>query len=62
LLYEFDDGTKKKADIKPFFNSEVFEPLKDINLFHNIKTHGYFVSWLHETVDLSADTLWHIGN
>lgn len=41
LLCEFDDGTKKKADIKPFLNSEVFEPLKDINLFHNIKTNGY---------------------
>lgn len=57
----FDDGSIKTADIKPYLNSEAFRPLRDIMIFNKVINHHYYVSWPNEEVDLSADTLWHIG-
>ncbi len=57
----FDDGTKKIADIKPFFKTEVFKPLMNKEAFLQIKNRKYFVEWSDYEIDLSADTLWHIS-
>ncbi len=57
----FNDGTKKIADIKPFFKTEVFKPLMNKNPFSQIKNRKYFVEWAGCEIDLSADTLWHIA-
>ena len=61
LQCTFDDGTKKVADISVYLNSPAFFPLKQINIFNNVNNHDYFVEWKDCDVDLSADTLWHIG-
>ncbi len=57
----FDDGVKKTADITPYLNAEAFKPLTDIHIFKQVKNNKNYVSWHNEEVDLSADTIWHIG-
>jgi len=57
----FNDGSKKIADIKPFFKTEVFKPLMNKEAFLQIKNRKYFVEWSDYEIDLSADTLWHIS-
>ena len=57
----FDDGSTRMADIKPYLQTEAFQPLQDITIFKRVKNNQYYVSWRNEEVDLSADTLWHIG-
>jgi len=57
----FENGVQKIADINPYLNSEVFMPLKNISLFSQVENKLDYVSWLNDEVDLSADTLWHIG-
>lgn len=61
LACVFDDGMEKIADIKPFLQSEVFNSLLDLVKFKKVKNNLFFVTWLDEEADLSADTLWHIG-
>jgi hypothetical protein len=56
----FDDGAKRRFDVKPFLDCEVFESLQSLNVFKTIRNCGYFVKWIHE-VDLSADTLYIDG-
>lgn len=57
----FNDGSRKVADIKPYLQSEAFQPLNDIAIFKLVTNNQLYVSWQNEEVDLSADTLWHIG-
>ena len=33
LALLFSDGVRKEVDLEPYLNGEVFEPLRDINLF-----------------------------
>lgn len=61
LICTFEDGTNKIADVSQYLKSEVFEPLQNPDLFDKVKNRHYYVEWLDGEVDLSADTLWHIG-
>jgi hypothetical protein len=61
LVCTFENGVQKIADVKPYLQSEVFKPLLDVAVFNQVVNRDYYVSWLNEEVDLSADTLWHIG-
>lgn len=61
LECSFDDGSIRMADIGPYLQTEAFRPLQDISIFKRVKNNQYYVSWRNEEVDLSADTLWHIG-
>ena len=61
LACTFDDGIEKVADITPYMQSEVFKPLQKPDVFNNVQNKQYYVEWLEGEVDLSADTLWHIG-
>ncbi len=61
LACVFGNGESKIADIKPYLQSEVFKPLIDKTIFNQIKNKGNYVAWLNDEIDLSADTLWHIG-
>lgn len=57
----FEGGINKKADISECLKTPVFEPLNNpINLLKG-ENKGYFVEWPDWDVDLSADTLWHLG-
>jgi hypothetical protein len=57
----FNNGTKKNVDLKPFLDKEAFLPLKEPGNFDRVINKSYFVEWLGLDIDLSADTLWHIG-
>ncbi len=62
LECEFDDGSTKIADIKPYLSKEAFMPLNDPDIFSSaLHNGGYFIEWKNYDVDLSADTLWHIA-
>ena len=61
LACTFDNGIEKVADITPYLQSEAFKPLQKPDLFNKVQNRNYYVEWLDGEVDLSADTLWHIG-
>lgn len=62
LECHFSGGTIKVADTKPYLDKEAFAPLRDQAVFNNsIMNGGYFIEWKDLEIDLSADTLWHIG-
>lgn len=56
LYVRADDGRTGMFDVKPFLESEAFEPLKDENEFEQVHNHRYFVEWACGA-DLSADTI-----
>jgi len=56
----FDDGLKRRFDVKPLLVCEAFEPLRNLNAFKTIRNCGYFVEWMNE-IDFSADTLYLDG-
>ena len=61
LVCTFDNGIEKVADISQYLKSEAFLPLQKPELFNSVQNREYYVEWLDGEVDLSADTLWHIG-
>lgn len=61
LICLFDNGVMKVADITQYLQSEVFQPLQKPELFNQVQNQQDYVEWLNGDVDLSADTLWHIG-
>ncbi len=61
LRLEFDDGTKKKFDMKPYFRFPVFSILKNPGIFKQVTNRSYYIEWQGQQIDLSADTLWHEG-
>ena len=50
------DGREGAFDVKPYFEYEAFEALKDNEEFKAVRHHGYYVDWLCGA-DRSADTL-----
>jgi hypothetical protein len=61
LQCTFENGETKVADIGTYMNAPAFKPLLQPDVFGKILNHQYFVEWKDCEVDLSADTLWHIG-
>jgi hypothetical protein len=61
LLCSFSDGTVKVADIIPYLQDEAFKPLLNPAAFSKIENRDYYAEWPQYELDLSADTLWHIG-
>lgn len=61
LLCTFFDGTVKIADTTEYLKGEAFKPLLDATNFSKIENHKFYVLWPDYDLDLSADTLWHIG-
>ncbi len=61
LLCAFSDGTSKIADTTDYLKGEAFKPLLNSKEFSKIENHKHFVMWPDYDLDLSADTLWHIG-
>ena len=61
LACTFGDGIERVADISPYLQSEAFRPLQKPELFNKVQNRQYYVEWLDGEVDLSADTIWHIG-
>ena len=62
LLVKFDDGSQKKVDMNPYFETPVFSVLKtDEEAFKKVVNREYYIEWPALELDLSADTLWHDG-
>lgn len=63
VIAEFENGIIKQYDIKILLDKiEVFNILKDKNIFNNVKVDvgGYGISW-NEDIDLSAEEIWENG-
>lgn len=64
LICEFENGTKKKYDLKPIIKEyPIFKKLKeDKNLFYKVIVDkgGYGISW-DEEIDLATEELWDNG-
>ena len=60
LDIQFNDGTLKRFDAKPYLDYPVFRELKDLNRFKNIKIVFGTVQWENEQ-DISPETLYLEG-
>jgi hypothetical protein len=56
LYVKTEDGKAGLFDVRPYLESEVFAPLKDVREFKNIRNGKYYVEW-GCGADLSADTI-----
>lgn len=60
LDLEFNDGSVKRFDAKPYLDYEVFRELKDLNYFKRVRIAFGTVQWPHEQ-DISPETLYLEG-
>lgn len=60
LDIQFNDGSFKNFDVKPYLNYPVFRELKDLRYFKNIKVVFGTVQWENEQ-DISPETLYLEG-
>jgi len=62
LLVEFDNCEKRKYDMTPLLENEIFSPLKNPAFLKNIQVEqaGYAVFW-NEDIDISEYELWVNG-
>lgn len=62
LLIEFENHERRKYDITPLLEKEMFYPLKDSALFKNVQIEkgGYAVYW-NDEIDISEYELWIHG-
>ena len=62
LLIEFDNQQKKKYDITPLLQKEMFFPLKNPAIFKAVQVErgGYAIVW-NNSIDISEYELWHHG-
>ncbi len=60
LDIQFNDGSLRKFDVKPYLNYPVFLELKDLGYFKNIKIVFGTVQWENEQ-DIAPDTLYMEG-
>ncbi|ADE15608.1 hypothetical protein Nhal_2525 [Nitrosococcus halophilus Nc 4] len=62
LLIEFENHERRKYDITPLLEKEMFYPLKDSVLFKNVQIEkgGYAVYW-NDEIDISEHELWVHG-
>jgi hypothetical protein len=60
LEIQFNDGSVKRFDVKPYLDYEVFRELKDLNYFKQVDLAFGTVQWLNEQ-DISPETLYLEG-
>lgn len=57
LILTFDNGETKIKDMKPYLNKGIFEKLKDVKIFNNVKIKYGTISWDND-IDMCADSLY----
>ena len=57
----FADASIKIADLTEYLNAPAFKPLLEKKEFDDVFNSSYFIEWEKYDIDVSADTLWHIG-
>ncbi len=60
LDVQFNDGSVKRFDAKPYLDYEVFRELNDLNYFKRVGVAFGTVQWPHEQ-DISPETLYIEG-
>ena len=62
LVIEFNNKQKKKYDITPLLEREMFAPLKNQALFKAVQVEqgGYAIVW-NSSIDISEHELWSHG-
>jgi hypothetical protein len=60
LDLQFNDGSVKRFDAKPYLDYEVFRELKDLNYFKRVGVAFGTAQWPHEQ-DISPETLYLEG-
>jgi len=60
LDLEFNDGSVKRFDAKPYLDYEVFRELKDLDYFKQVRIAFGTIQWPHEQ-DISPETLYLEG-
>ncbi len=59
MLIEFEDGTKKEFDLKPFLKGSIFTPLlEDPSLFSQVRIVGGTIAWPNGA-DIDPDVLYY---
>ena len=61
LLITFNDGTRKKVDLKPYLTGEVFGELLDKNKFIQYGLTHITIEWANGA-DLAPEFLYEIGS
>lgn len=54
----FDNGEKKKFDVKPYLRFKPFNELKDIKKFNNVRIAGLSIEW-DNGADICPDELYN---
>ena len=57
LLLTFENGKKRKFDMKPYLNKGVFKELEDVSLFNTVRKSFDSIEWDNEA-DLDPETLY----
>jgi hypothetical protein len=57
LQITFDNGEKKKFDVKPYLTTGLFHELSDLNMFNTVKPFLGSIQW-QNGLDLCPDTLY----
>jgi hypothetical protein len=62
LVVVFENGEKKRYDVAPLFDNEMFAPLRNPALFRAVEVEkgGYAVVW-NSAIDISEYELWQHG-
>ena len=60
LKLRFESGEVKLFDVKPYLDKGVFQELRDIEYFNQVRVSFGSVEWPREQ-DLSRDTLYLLG-
>ena len=60
LYLQFNDGSVKRFDVKPYLDYEVFRELRDLNYFKQVDVAFGTVQWPNEQ-DISTETLYIEG-
>lgn len=62
LLVTFEDGARKTVDLQPHLDGEVFEPLRELDYFKNVRVNQDIqtIVWDNDA-DFSPDFLYEIG-
>ena len=63
LILTFEDGSVKLADLGPYLDGEIFEPLKDIDYFKTVRLNSELDTIVWESgANMSPDFLYEIGD
>ena len=61
LLILFSNHQERIVDCKKLLQFEIFEELKDINVFNSYKLYGTTLTWLDGKLDIAPEYLYDIS-